>query len=114
MVLPVFMLLLMGIMDLGRAVWYYNAISNGAAEGARYAIIQNGPGRDVAGIRQHVKDKTAGVPLADGDIVVTGSMTPTNPITVRITYRFTPITPLIGAIAGNLDLSAAQTMTVEY
>jgi hypothetical protein len=38
-VFPVLMLLLLGIIDFGRIIYSYNAISNAAQEGARLAIL---------------------------------------------------------------------------
>jgi hypothetical protein len=38
-VLPVFLVLLMGIFDLGRVIWARNSLENAAREGARYAIV---------------------------------------------------------------------------
>ena len=48
LVFPVFILLLFGILDLGRAVYAYNTIGDAAREGARVAIvnqIQTSPDR---------------------------------------------------------------------
>ena len=39
LVFPVFILLLLGIFDLGRAVYAYNTIGDAAREGARVAIV---------------------------------------------------------------------------
>lgn len=39
LILPVLMLVLVGILDFGRAFYAYNAISNAAREGARYGTI---------------------------------------------------------------------------
>jgi hypothetical protein len=41
-VLPVFMLLLFGMVDLGRIVWANNSLGNAAREGARFAIVHGG------------------------------------------------------------------------
>ena len=42
MVLPLFLLMLIGIFDFGRIVWARNALENAAREGARYAIVHGG------------------------------------------------------------------------
>src|SRR6188768_107415 len=39
LVLPIFILLLVAIFDLGRAVFAYNTLTNAAREGARIAIV---------------------------------------------------------------------------
>jgi TadE-like protein len=39
LVLPLFLLMLFGIVDIGRAIWAYDDVSNAAREGARYASV---------------------------------------------------------------------------
>src|SRR5262245_34479575 len=39
LVFPIFLLLMMGVFDLGRAVFAYNSVTNAAREGARLAIV---------------------------------------------------------------------------
>jgi Flp pilus assembly protein TadG len=39
LILPVFMLLLMGIVDVGRAVFAYNTVGEAARQGARVAVV---------------------------------------------------------------------------
>ena len=42
LVFPVFMTILLGMFDVGRAVWANNAIANAAREAARYASVHGG------------------------------------------------------------------------
>lgn len=42
MVLPLFMAILFGIIDLGRVIWANDVVSNAAREGARYASVNAG------------------------------------------------------------------------
>ena len=39
LVLPVFLVMLFGILDIGRVVWAYDAMANAAREAARYASV---------------------------------------------------------------------------
>jgi len=41
-VIPIFLALLFGIVDLGRVVWANNSLANAAREAARYAIVHGG------------------------------------------------------------------------
>ncbi len=41
LILPVLILVLLGILDFGRAFYAYNAISNAAREGARYGTVHH-------------------------------------------------------------------------
>ena len=42
LVLPLFLIMLMGIIDIGRAVWAQNSLAAAAREGARFAIVHGG------------------------------------------------------------------------
>lgn len=48
LVLPVLLLLIFGIIDLGRAVWQENTLAYAAREGTRYAIVHGSAGSPVA------------------------------------------------------------------
>ena len=135
-----FFLIVMGIFDFGRAILYYNMLSNAAREGARAGIarpplpLRLPPNRlteneicAVAGAATNLPD--VGYPVSgcgtfgslDVAVPQLGSWqtgdADTDPLRVTLTYRFSPITPLIGAIvapSGNLAISASSTMYVEY
>jgi hypothetical protein len=55
LVLPLLLVLVMGLFDLGRAIFYYSVLNNAAREGARTATVQKDclykavPGSDVCG-----------------------------------------------------------------
>jgi hypothetical protein len=42
LILPIFLMLLVGIFDLGHVVWTNDLVSNAAREGARYSIVHGG------------------------------------------------------------------------
>ncbi|HEV8516061.1 MAG TPA: TadE/TadG family type IV pilus assembly protein [Candidatus Limnocylindrales bacterium] len=42
LVIPIFIVLVMGVLDLGRVVWANNSLANAAREGARFAIAHGG------------------------------------------------------------------------
>jgi Flp pilus assembly protein TadG len=42
LVIPIFLMLLMGIVDLGRAVWATTSLASAAREAARFAIVHGG------------------------------------------------------------------------
>jgi Flp pilus assembly protein TadG len=49
LVLPVFLLLVTGIFDAGRAVWQENTLAYAAREGTRYAIVHGASGNPIVG-----------------------------------------------------------------
>jgi Flp pilus assembly protein TadG len=46
LVLPLLLVLLMGMLDFGRAINYWNDVNHIAGEGARFAAVNNNPGID--------------------------------------------------------------------
>ena len=119
--LPIFLLLVFGLVDLGRGFYYYNLLSNMAREGARYAIVDPD---DTDAITRTVS--SAGIALDRsgplGDPLVTrvftnGTGTGYNrgsPITVSLTYSMYAITPMIGQfLPQGLGLKASSTMLIE-
>lgn len=75
LVLPVFLLVALGLIDLSRAVWQENTLAYAAREGTRYAIVHGTGGSPVAfpGSHQEVKDvvRSAAVGVPNVDVVVT-------------------------------------------
>ena len=132
LVLPVFLLLAMGTVDLGRGVIYHNLLSNVAREGARMGILHSSTYATICNqvITQAFLPNLSPTPVTctasgspdavthDGSLTVTvhkGTPGSTgDPDLVTLSYSFRPITPLIGNIVGNsLSLSASSSMYVE-
>lgn len=111
LVLPVLILLVFGIFDLGYAVFLKNMISNAAREGARTGIVKaNGD----AAIRARVRSSAPGLNLPDGQIsIAPPSRTFNEPITVTVTYTYQPLTPIISSVVSSVDLSSTSVMYVE-
>jgi len=110
LILPIMMLILMSILDLGRAVYYYSAIHNSAREGARYGVINPD---DPAGIEAVVRNKA--VVLNPANLTVVISSPDEDTLRVTLTYQFTPITPIIGTLLGSneVTLGSQATMRIE-
>jgi type II secretory pathway pseudopilin PulG len=49
LVLPIFLTLLIGMVDVGRAVWANNSVANAAREAARLAAVHGGSCEDIGG-----------------------------------------------------------------
>ena len=47
LVLPIFLAILIGMVDIGRAVWANNAVANAAREAARFASVHGGSCEDL-------------------------------------------------------------------
>lgn len=102
-VMPLLVLILMGVFDLGRAVYAYNVISSAAREGARYGVFKP---LDLTGIQNQAKANT---PALDPNLIAVTSLCivttkadgtlstcPYKPslIEVTVTYVFQPVTLL--------------------
>lgn len=110
LVLPILLFILMIILDLGRAVYYYSAIHNSAREGARYGIIYPD---DPAGIEAAARDTAIGLdPIA---MTVTINFPDDEHIQVVATFQFTAVTPFVGVLLGSneITLGTSSTMRIE-
>ncbi len=98
LIFPVLFLILMGIFDMGRAIYYTSTLHSAAREGARYASVAP---TDNAGIQAAVEYMAVGITPADLTITATvvrgGSYDVVN---VVVTYNMPIVTPLIGAFFG--------------
>jgi Flp pilus assembly protein TadG len=117
LLLPFLLLVVMGTLDLGRAVYANTVIANAAREGARVGIIATKTDADIINA---AKSTAVGLATTDPPMHITIVPSPTRSskgtVKVTITYTFTPIIPLIGNIfgpTGNLILQSSATMTVE-
>jgi len=115
LLLPAFILAVMMIVDIGRAVYYYSAIYNAAREGARYgATDPTSPGK----IANAARGLASGI---QGNMTVTSQCKPNcgsgNVIEVTVVYNFTAATPFLGRLTGspgnNVVLRSTATMQLE-
>ena len=135
LVVVVFLLLVMGTVDFGRGVLYYNMLDNAAREGARTGVISTHTVEDICqSVVDHLQVPGLGTtacdtiasdtPWNDGNDVLTLTVhrgTPgstTDPVGVTVSYLFTPITPLIDqaigiATGGSIQIGGSSTMYVE-
>jgi Flp pilus assembly protein TadG len=105
--LPIFLMIVMGIVDLGRVVYYNSAIHNSVREGARYGIIYPA---DWVGIEAAVRNTAIGLnPL---DLTVTVSQPDPDSIQVMATYQFTAITPIVANWVGANEWTLGSTSTM--
>jgi hypothetical protein len=134
LVLPVFVMLLFGIIDFGRFVYTMNAMGNGAREGARSGSVTirptplcDGLGREAC-VQAVVRDRTWGVPANMLTTTVTCERVAPNDTTpnviamtdcrtndllrVRTEATFTLVTPLIAQWLGGQHISTEALVTV--
>jgi TadE-like protein len=109
--LPFLLLIIFGLVDLGRAVFVSNSLAEAARDGARYGSVQARAYDDArrTDIEDWVLDRLDGVPAPTVD----AECTPTTPafgctvndiLVVTVSSDVEMITPIIGQIVGPLTL----------
>ncbi len=128
LVLPFLVLVLMGIFDLGRAVYAYSTINNAAREAGREAIIDQ--------TETHIQERaieravSLGVTASDVYIDYRDAATPNAESScddrlgedgivgciavVRVPYEYTAATPIIGTLVGVLDLQGETNFPIQF
>ena len=132
LVLPIFAILLFGIVDLSRFVYTANALNNGAREGARFATVAVRPA-ECAGMTRAAcaievaSTRSWGVPTGSISVTPTCSRIDRNGVpfsiavadcrtndllVVRTSSEFTLVTPLIAQWIGDLTITGEAQMAV--
>ena len=123
LILVPLLLLMMGAVDLGLAVFYRNMLSNAAREGARLGIVATRTSDEIC-TRAMAVLSLPGVTTTthcgvSGDLNVQvpqrGTIgPPATTVMVRVRYTFRPVTPLVAqATGGAMVLEATSTMYIE-
>lgn len=108
LIMPVFLLILMGVIDFGRLYWTQSTVSSAANEGARMAILADAADADVLATVNEWLDR-GGVPQAP--VVEISPRAPGQPVSVRVSVSFTFLT-LVRAFADILDIDAVTATAV--
>ena len=113
-ILPVLILFIMIIFDLGRMAYYYSAIHNASREGARYAAIHHRTAT-ATDIATATRQLVAG--LDNSLLTITSSYPTEDEVRVTVTYQFKTATPIISMLQGSMDntilLTSRATMQLE-
>lgn len=105
---PILVLLILGIMEFGRAFYAYATIVNAASEGARYSIVDP---NNTDCIKKVVENYSVILGLTHSNITVNNSVVGVNkPVGVMVQYSFASAVPLIP----DLSFSSGSTMTIAY
>ncbi len=135
LIFPVLILVLFGLIDLGRAVYDFNTLASASRQGVRIAIVnQNGAGAGCVGAGSSTPDTTklsahdcaVAAAIAVGNVTVSVTyMDPTDTTTcspvavgclaeVTTTYQFQAITPIISSLLGSIAMSSTSKEPVEF
>lgn len=123
LIMPVLLLLMMALFDIGRVVVAHTAITNAAREGARLAVVN----QHVPWIEERVRGQTV---IAEPDITVEFRESGPNPdaadndpcspieagciVRVQVDTTIGILTPIIGNLLAPVDLTAETQMAVDF
>ena len=115
--LPLFLMLIFGLIDFGLAMYAKGLITNASQEGARFGAIYRLDSLTVGDIQTHVQGylQAAGFP-APVTVTVTGAGGPSgSPLSVRVDYAYhlQTLPELVAGLAGDLGLSAETVRRLE-
>jgi Flp pilus assembly protein TadG len=128
LIIPLFLLLVMAVFDIGRFVIAQSALTNAAREGTRLAIVN----QDVPSIEARIEQlafltaPAIQAPIyllaapATSDADLSDNLQCTVPLAtgcvavVRISASISPITPIVSSIIGPITLSATAMQPVEF
>lgn len=119
LIIPIFLLLVFGLVDLGRAVFISNSLAEAARDGARYGSVQARAYNDTtrSDVEDWVVDRLAGVQ----DATVEATCEPASPsfgctvddiLVVTASTDLQMITPIISQIIGPLQLEGRSEAVV--
>jgi Flp pilus assembly protein TadG len=128
LVLPIFLLLVFGIIDLGRAVFAYSTLNSAAREAARIAVVDQ--------VDDHITDEAVkqafalDLVAADVDLDWRSAFNPDTPdsceafvgssdvvtctLIVTVNHDFNAATPIIGNIVGTIEMAGESKMITEF
>jgi Flp pilus assembly protein TadG len=130
LVLPLLLLLIVGLFDVGRAIWLSNTLATAVREGTRYGVVHGalsgsptGPGAatytppntDTA-ITAQVRDHAAGVPstLTVLSTWPDGNSNRGSRIVVSASFPFVPVLAQVFLGGGlNITLRSSSTLVIE-
>lgn len=128
LILPVFLLVLVGIFDGGRLVFASHTVNNAAREGGREATVN----QTESDIRARAAQHAVALDIDPLDVSVDYRL-PSTPDTasscdsavgtqqvygclavIRVTYRYVAATPIIGNLIGPMDVIGEVRFPVEF
>lgn len=122
-VMPVFLLLVIGVIEVGRAVMVQQILTNASREGARRAVLEQSTTTEVESIvrdylaRNSINGASASIELTDSGGATISNLAALSfgdPITVEVSISHNSVGWLPSSFfMGNAIMSAASTMQAE-
>ena len=130
-VMPIIAMVVLGLVDLGRAVYSYNTLAQSARQGARTAIVN----QNVTNVRNQAISSAASLGLTASNVDVCFKTTDTTQqdcasataddcpqstrvigclALVRTHFSYQPMTPIVSIFLSSIPLSSTSVGTIEY
>jgi Flp pilus assembly protein TadG len=140
LLLPLLVLMIFGILDLGRGVYAYTTIDSAARQGARVASVNQietsvdcdesrpveNPADPHWSIKTCAANSATGLGVTTAQVTVSYFPPPGNPLLtcsptlhvgciarVTVEHAFRPATPIVGNLIGTIDMSSTAEVPVE-
>ena len=127
LVLPLLVLLMLGLFDLGRAVYAFSTVNNAAREGGRLAIVD----QTLSHVQDLAAQRAASLGVTPSDVSLEfhqihdpGTLCEVGPgdaniatycvAVVEVPYTYTAITPIIGNLVGTVDMTGEARFPVAH
>lgn len=133
LILPIFVLLLVGVFDFGRAIYAYNTINQAAREAARLAIVD----QTISHIQDEASQSSVSLGIEAADVMVefrdreqlgtpnscTGAVAGDNNndasivrcmVIVTVPYEYVAATPLVDALVGTIRIEGESQFKVDF
>lgn len=117
----IFMILVLGVVDVGRAVWNYNTLASATREGTRYAMVHgsassapSGPAANDANVQAAVSKYASGLNshnLTTTSTWLDGGNSAGSRVKVTATYSYSSIFSSLLGIAP-FTMTSSSTMTI--
>ena len=118
LILPIFLLILCGIIDFGWLFYNQLSLNNACREGARYAVVNTAEDASTQAIINHIENATTTVFANDGidiEVIYSSPADPTaGDITVNLEAKISFFTPVLSTVLGKeKTITSTVVMKVE-
>jgi Flp pilus assembly protein TadG len=115
LVAPLFFILLMGVFDFGRAIFYYNQLAHAAREAARYAIVLDNENQTDVQIRSQAQVDMFTVLMDSCTSATPGDLcTPVPPASAAVGTVYVSVSPAYDARVAIQGQAAVSGSTRNY
>jgi hypothetical protein len=114
LILPILLVLLLGIVDFGRAVAAYNSVSNAARSAVRVAIVDQNPDDVEAAAEQEAVGLNPLTVEFDPNVNDDDPCLETVCLaSVEVSYQYVPATPIFSNLVGQITVSSSAELPIE-